>query len=295
MKIINHRASEGKPRTAGQVLNRATSGAICFRASKRTWACLKKLVLRWETPSYGCLISSTGVPGTSQDQSRMRVNQMTRSTWQGSTVLSGNTVQSQDSAARSRADYSHSRRTHTSPQPAGICHHLQAQSQPALSGMRSRKVKSKQFEIIHFAKLDWDLQSPLLPEISHRNSRTFCGENHFVERVQIAMKKLQQSFFFFPRAFTLPISDSLLQNSFNMKWALAGAPLYFFILFMWKGCLYKLCFMLEEQFWCVLFCGTEKTWLHQNQLQNSCCLNRSRIYPKSQKEKIMAGNLRAEI
>lgn len=197
MKIINHRASEGKPRTAGQVLNRATSGAICFRASKRTWACLKKLVLRWETSSYGHLISSTGVPGTSQDQSRMRVNQMTRSTWQGSTVLSGNTVQSQDSAARSRADYSHSRRTHTSPQPAGICHHLQAQSQPALGGMRSRKVKSKQFEIIHFAKLDRDLQSPLLPEISHRNSRTFCGENHFVERVQIAMKKLQQSFFFF--------------------------------------------------------------------------------------------------
>lgn len=107
------------------------------------------------------------------------------------------TVQSQDSAARSRADCSHSRRTHTSPQPAGICHHLQAQSQPALGGMRSRKVKSKQFEIIHFAKLDRDLQSPLLPEISHRNSRTFCGENHFVERVQIAMKKLQQSFFFF--------------------------------------------------------------------------------------------------
>lgn len=102
MKIINHWASEGKPRTAGQVLNRATSRAICFRASKRTWACLKKLVLRWETPSYGHLISSTGVPGTSQGQSRTRVDQMTRSTWQGSTVLSGNTVQSQDSAARSR-------------------------------------------------------------------------------------------------------------------------------------------------------------------------------------------------
>lgn len=34
-----------------------------------------------------------------------------------------------------------------------------------------------------------------------------------------------------------------------MKQGLAGAPLYFFIPFMWKSCLYKLHYTLVEQFW----------------------------------------------
>lgn len=63
-------------------------------------------------------------------------------------------------------------------------------------------------------------------------------------------------FFFFPRVFTL-ISENLPQNSFEMKQALAGALLYFFILFMWNCCLYKLHFTLVEQFWVL--------WTKENQ------------------------------
>lgn len=39
--IINQRASEEKPMTAGQVFNRATNRAICFKVLKRTCTCLK--------------------------------------------------------------------------------------------------------------------------------------------------------------------------------------------------------------------------------------------------------------
>lgn len=45
MEMINHCTSEGKPTTSSQVFNRATNRAICFRASKGTWAHLKKLGL----------------------------------------------------------------------------------------------------------------------------------------------------------------------------------------------------------------------------------------------------------
>lgn len=52
MKIINHCASEWKPVTSSQVFNGATNAAICFRASKRTYAHLKKagLEVRGKSP-----------------------------------------------------------------------------------------------------------------------------------------------------------------------------------------------------------------------------------------------------
>lgn len=46
MNIVNHCASEGKPATSSQVFN-TVNRAICFRASKRTRAHLRKLALRW--------------------------------------------------------------------------------------------------------------------------------------------------------------------------------------------------------------------------------------------------------
>lgn len=75
MEMINHCTSEGKPMTSSQVFNRATNRAICFRASKGTWAHLKKLALGWgRNPlfPYGHPTSSTSTSGTSHGWSRMK-------------------------------------------------------------------------------------------------------------------------------------------------------------------------------------------------------------------------------
>lgn len=79
----------------------------------------------------------------------------------------------------------------------------------ALDGTRSWKVKSKQLAISDFAKLGQDYRACYFL-ISHRNSRTTSGKHNSVERVQTAMKMLQQFFCWFFFSFSLSLSMILI-------------------------------------------------------------------------------------
>lgn len=97
------------------------------------------------------------------------------------------------------------------------------------------------------------------------------------------------------RVFNL-VSENLPQNSFNMKQALAGSPLCFFILFMWKSCLYKLHLTLVEQF---LFLWTRENQWNLGSIKTNCKTLVAEIGPRFISKvkiiKMMTGNHRAEV
>lgn len=167
MEMINHCTSEGKPTTSSQVFNRATNRAICFRASKGTWAHLKKLALgRGRNPlfPYGHPWAHLGLAMAKAGWNR------DGSTWtQVWSLLLAAWVEVQDRQRHSaELPFCKGKDTHTNSRnlspPSGTA--------PAGdSSPRDKKLKTEIKAISDFAKLGQDCRARYFLT-SHRNSRT---------------------------------------------------------------------------------------------------------------------------
>lgn len=163
MKIISHCASEGKPVISSQVFNRATNGAICFRASKRTWAHLKELALRWvRNPLFPLWVPNIFhkhiwyFPWSRQDEIA------DGSTWPEAWFLLVIWVEVQDKEQHLAELTVSEGEGHTpalSQQESVTTFRHSPRQETALDGTRSWKVKSKQSAISDFAKLGQDFRA----------------------------------------------------------------------------------------------------------------------------------------
>lgn len=172
MEMINHCTSEGKPMTSSQVFNRATNRAICFRASKGTWAHLKKLALGWgRNPlfPYGHPTWSMSTSGTSRGSKQdERAAGCTRAEVWLFLLAAGVEVQDRELSCLSP-------KGQDTPAPwqqeSVTAFRHSPRQETALDGTRNWKVKSKQLGISDFAKHGQDCRAHYFL-ISHRNSRT---------------------------------------------------------------------------------------------------------------------------